>query len=131
MLVKKETENWLRIAESDLKAAEALIKSGLHLQCVEHCHAALEKLLKGMIKEQKDIQPPKVHSLLKLISLTIIQDLEDDIKKLLRTLDASYISMRYPEDIERFNLQFSTTETEKILNRVKELFKWLKKQITN
>ncbi|MBI1859276.1 MAG: HEPN domain-containing protein [Candidatus Melainabacteria bacterium] len=49
--MKKETENWLKIARNDLKIAKALFKEGLYLGVIEHSHASLEKLLKGIINE--------------------------------------------------------------------------------
>lgn len=44
-------------------------------------------LPKKLITEQKGVQPPKVQALLKLVSLTTIQNLEDDIKKFLIELE--------------------------------------------
>lgn len=127
--MKKETENWLKIALNDLKSARTLLKEGLHLNAVEHSHAALEKLIKGIITEQKGLQPPKVHALLKLVSLTLIQNVEDDIKKFLIELDASYISVRYPDDIERISLKFTKNETEGVVRKTESIFKWLEKQL--
>lgn len=127
--MKKETENWLKIAHNDLKSAKALLKEGLNLNAIEHSHAALEKLIKGIITEQKGVQPPKVHALLKLVSLTVIQNLEDDIKKFLVELDASYISVRYPDDIEKLSLKFTRSETEEVVRKVENIFKWLERQL--
>ena len=127
--MKKETENWLKIANNDLKSAKALLKEGLNLNAIEHSHAALEKLIKGIITEQQGVQPPKIHALLKLVSLTVIQNVEDDIKKFLRELDASYISVRYPDDIERISLRFTKIETEEVVRKVGDIFKWLERQI--
>lgn len=127
--MKKETENWLKIANNDLKSAKALLKEGLNLNAMEHSHAALEKLIKGIITEQKGIQPPKIHALLKLVSLTVIQNLEDDIKRFLVELDASYISVRYPDDIEKISLKFTRNETEEVIRKVDNIFKWLERQI--
>lgn len=127
--MKKETANWLKIAHNNLKSAKALLKEGLNLNAIEHCHAALEKLIKGIITEQKEVQPPKIHALLKLVSLAVIQNLEDDIKKFLIELDASYISVRYPDDIERLSLKFTKNETEEVVRKVENIFKWLEKQL--
>ena len=55
--MRPETENWLKIARYELKVAESLLKDGLFLKVIEHCHASLEKLIKGIIAEQdKDPQ---------------------------------------------------------------------------
>ena len=129
LYMKPETGNWLKIANNDLKAADALFKENLYLNSVEHCHAALEKLLKGIITEHQDTHPPKIHNLIKLVSLTVLRNIEDDVKELFTELDTSYISIRYPDDIERFDLKYSKEKTEKVLRRVKDIYKWLKKQI--
>ena len=58
--MKKETENWLKIARHDLKIAEALFKEGLYLGVIEHGHAALEKLIKGIIVNRSNKIVPKI-----------------------------------------------------------------------
>ncbi len=54
---------------------------------------------------------------------------EDDIKKFLIELDASYISVRYPDDIEKMSLKFTQNETEEVVRKVDNIFKWLERQI--
>ena len=49
--MKKETENWLKIAKNDLKIAKVLFDQGLYSGVIEHSHAALEKLIKGIITD--------------------------------------------------------------------------------
>ena len=126
--MKKETENWLKIARNDLKVAESLFKSGLYINVIEHSHAALEKLLKGIIAD-KNNKPPKIHSLLELASLTLIENLETDMKKLFQELDIKYIAVRYPEDLDYLQKSLPKEIIQNILVRVKEVFKCLEKNI--
>ncbi len=127
--MKKETDNWLKIARNDLKVAEALFKEGLYLNVIEHSHAALEKLIKGIITEQKSIEPPKIHSLLKLVSMTLIENIQEDIKKILEDLDDMYFSVRYPEDFDAINASLSKEKITHIIKSVKEVYKLLERNI--
>ena len=127
--MKKEVENWLKIAKNDLKVAEELFKDGLYLNVVEHSHAALEKLLKGIIVDQKNENPPKIHSLLRLVSMTLIGNLESNIENLFKELDIKYIAVRYPEDIDALQTSLPKETVSNILSKVKEVFKCLEKNI--
>lgn len=130
ILVKKETENWLKIATNDLKVAQALLKEELYLNVIEHSHAALEKLLKGLIVEQKDIQPPKIHDLLKLTTLALIENLQDDMKNTLDELNDLYLSTRYSGDFDKLVKVLHKEKVEKLFNKSKEVFKWMQKKIS-
>ena len=85
--MKKETENWLKIANNDLKMAKALFKEGLYLGVIEHGHAALEKLIKGIIVDQSNENPPKIHSLL----MNIEKKLEHYIKSITGVMNVDMI----------------------------------------
>ena len=127
--MKKETENWLKIANNDLKMAKALFKEGLYLGVIEHGHAALEKLIKGIIVDQSNENPPKIHSLLRLVSIALIKNLEANMKELFKELDIKYIAVRYPEDIDALQVSLPKEKVSKILSGVKEVFKCLEKNI--
>lgn len=127
--MKKETENWLKIARYDLKVAESLFKNDLYINVIEHSHAALEKLLKGIITDRNNKNPPKIHSLLELVSLALIENLETDMKKLFQELDIKYIAVRYPEDMDSLQKSLPKETVQNILTRVKEVFKCLEKNI--
>ena len=128
--MKKETENWLKIARYELKVAESLLKDGLFLKVIEHSHAALEKLLKGIIVEQKDIQPPKIHDLLKLTTLALIENLQDDTKNTLDELNDLYLSTRYSGDFDKLVSVLHKEKVEELFKRSKEVFKWIQMKIS-
>ena len=58
--MKPEAENWLKIARYDLKVAKGCLESKFYLKVFENCHAALEKIIKGIISENQDKEPPKI-----------------------------------------------------------------------
>lgn len=126
--MKKETENWLKIARNDLRVAETLFKEGLCLNVIEHGHAALEKLIKGVLVEQNK-NPPKIHNLLKLVSLTLIENVQNDIKNTLEELDDLYFSTRYPQDFDYISQLLPKERVVNILRSIKEIYKLLEKNI--
>ena len=128
--MKKETENWIKIANNDLKVAETLMKEGLYLNVIEHSQAALEKLLKGLIAEQKDIQPPKIHDLLRLASLALIENIQVDTQKTLDELNDLYLSTRYSGDFDKLVKVLHKEKVEELFNKSKEVFQWIQKKIS-
>ena len=126
--MKKDTDNWLKIAKYDLRAAQVSFDGEMYLTCVEKCHNAVEKLLKGIITEHGKV-PSKIHNLLKLTSEALIDNLQDDIKSLFNTLNQIYTSTRYPDELDEIEELLSKPETEKILQATKEILKWLEKKI--
>lgn len=126
--MKKDTDNWLKIAKYDLRAAQVSFDGEMYLTCVEKCHNAVEKLLKGIITEHGKV-PSKIHNLLKLTSEALIDNLQDDIKSLFNKLNQIYTSTRYPDELDEIEELLSKPETEKILQATKEILKWLEKKI--
>ncbi len=126
--MKPETENWLKIASNDLKIAKLCLKNNHHSKVIEQCHSCLEKLLKGIIIEKKDIQPPKIHDLLELASLTLISNIQNEIKSLFDELNDLYISTRYPDNFDIIE-DISKKRSKEILQQTREVFKWLQTQI--
>ncbi len=126
--MKKDTDNWLKIAKYDLRPAQVSFDGEMYLTCVEKCHNAVEKLLKGIITEHGKV-PSKIHNLLKLTSEALIDNLQDDIKSLFNKLNQIYTSTRYPDELDEIEELLSKPETEKILQATKEILKWLEKKI--
>ncbi|MDD9898194.1 MAG: HEPN domain-containing protein, partial [Candidatus Melainabacteria bacterium] len=91
--MSKASENWLKIAKYDLKVAGDCFKATNYLACAEKCHNALEKLLKGVITENKQ-EPKKIHDLLRLASEALIENLQKDVKVLFQELDSIYMNTR-------------------------------------
>ncbi len=128
--MKPSTENWLRIAKYDLKTAEVTFKAGQYLACVEKCHNALEKLLKGILQEQgKSIK--KIHDLLALASEAVIGNLQQDLKQTLDELNDCYMHTRYPDEFIEMEQEISKPKSKDILTRTKKIFIWLEKSISN
>jgi len=92
--MKPAVARWLEFAETDLKAARALLKAGgLSPVACFHAQQGIEKCLKALI-ESKGLNPPKSHDLIMLYGFV------DDMIKLeedtLATMSQVYIDARYP-----------------------------------
>ena len=62
-------DEWLKIAEYDLKTAEAMLDTGRYLYVAFMCQQAIEKVLKAIYIKRKNELPPKTHNLLYLIDV--------------------------------------------------------------
>jgi HEPN domain-containing protein len=98
--MKKQTEDWILLADRDLYTAELLTKDDHHLTNIIafHCQQTIEKYLKAYFIE-KDIPLVKTHDLIKLNGL--IQERSDigiDEDKLL-AINEVYIDSRYPGEL--------------------------------
>ena len=127
--MRKESENWLKIARYDLKTAKLCFREGLYLKVYENAHAALEKLLKGIIEENINKRPPRIHNLLKLASVAVIEQLDKEIKSTLDELNNAYLSVRYPGDFEEISSYLDKNNAEDIMKKAERIFKWLEMKI--
>ena len=98
--MKKQVEDWIRLADRDLHAAEILLKDEHPLTNIVafHCQQTIEKYLKAFLIEN-DISPIKTHDLIKLNNMVKdIKDLGIDEQSLL-IVNEVYASSRYPGEM--------------------------------
>lgn len=126
--MKQASQNWIQIAKLELKAANTLYKDSNYVKCIEHCHAAIEKILKALITEQDQI-PAKIHDLLKLASVAILENLQLEIKDFFDDLNEIYMSTRYPDEFVEVEKEISEPKTKEILEKTKRTFDWIEKKI--
>lgn len=126
--MRRATENWLRIAKAELKAAQSLFNDSNHIKSTEHCHAALEKILKAIITENEQV-PAKIHDLLKLASIAIIENLQIEVQDLLDELNDIFMATRYPDEFLEIEAKITQEKNLDLLEKTKETFKWLEKKI--
>ncbi len=87
-------DRWVRQADHDLENAKKNLDIEAYDVCLILCEQAAEKILKALyIKDRKE-EPPRTHSLRKLIELT---DMPEDALKLVAELDSYYLVLRYPD----------------------------------
>ena len=97
--MRKQAKIWLSFAETDLLTAEKLLNDERLTQSVAfHCHQAIEKSFKAIL-ENKMINIPRIHDLIRLYNLIEESGIELDIEKdLLLQVNDVYIDSRYPAD---------------------------------
>lgn len=136
-MVKKEAaKRWLDFAETDLNSAEILFSSRSGKAdkrrfrlVIWLCHQSIEKILKGIITMQDKFIVP-IHDIVKL-SQDAGVSLTNEQTEFIDKLNAYYIPPRYPD--LRYNKplpRFTQEAAARYLTETKELFKCLKKFIT-
>lgn len=85
---------WIRQADHDLENARKNLDIEVYDVCLILCEQAAEKILKALYIKERREEPPRTHSLRKLIELT---DMPDEVLKLVAELDSYYLVLRYPD----------------------------------
>ena len=127
---EKIVQNWITLAEYDLKTAEAMLQAERYLYVAFTCQQAMEKLLKALFVKEKDQTPPYTHNLLRLTdTLTIAAELDEEKNRFLVTLNSYYIESRYTEEMSELSEMLHRENAQSIFSTTQELFTWLRDQI--
>lgn len=117
---------WIEKAEHDLEAARELfnISKTYDVVCF-HCQQGVEKYLKAFLVAH-NIRFEKVHDLWVLAQKVVAMEPNISLfKEKLKTLDAYYITARYPGD----EIEYSNKEAKEALVFAKEIIDFLKKRM--
>jgi HEPN domain-containing protein len=120
-------EEWLKQADYDMDTADAMHNSGRNFYAVFMCHLSIEKALKGLYYRVLDEVPPKTHNLLYLLNKSGKKP-EQELEKFVIKLNTARIATRYPDDLERIQSAYTEEVTKDIINKSKDLLKWIKTQ---
>lgn len=85
---------WVRQADRDLENAKKNLGIEAYDVSLILCEQAAEKMLKALYIKERHEEPPRTHSLRKLMELT---DMPDEALKLVAELDSYYLVLRYPD----------------------------------
>lgn len=125
--MKKKTQNWLDLANSDFRVARYLFEKKEYLHCLFFCQQAIEKALKAVYHENYDKTPPRKHDLEALAEAAgVLSQLDERQLDLLDTLSLYYIESRYAEDRETLAKNCTRVVTKAMLEQTGEIFEWLK-----
>ena len=92
-------------------------------------HLVLEKMLKAIfVKNNENKIPPKLHNLVRLSELSLV-DLDEEKKVLFDKINDFNIEARYPEYKNELYKVCTKEYAEENLNHIKGLYQWLKSQI--
>lgn len=124
--MKRETREWVEIAEGDLKAARLMLEGEFCPQRVFHCHEAVEKILKGLwIEHTSQGVPPKIHDLPALAKQAGLR-LSRQQTEFLGKLAEQYLPTRYGDAV----VEYPRKVAEDYYRQTEELFSWLRQQLS-
>lgn len=127
---KRIINNWLGLAEYDLKTAKAMLDARRYLYVAFTCQQAVEKILKALYVKEKDEPPPYTHNLIKLLNtLSISPKVDGEKRKIMETLNSYYIESRYTEELVEISKLLTKKTAEDVFSKTKELFLWLKEKV--
>ncbi|MDR0676033.1 MAG: HEPN domain-containing protein [Elusimicrobiota bacterium] len=110
MTKQENIENWLSLANDDLRSAEVLYNEGLWLNVAFHCQQAIEKSCKGLYIYFVDNNYPYSHDikeiLLKFESYLPVQ-IPNHIYDSVDELSAYHIKGRYASFKQRLNMKLN------------------------
>lgn len=122
--MRKEAENLLKQAESDLRNAKLLFANNAYDIVAFLSHQIAEKAVKAYIVEKKSELPPKTHNLKELAD---VAGVPIKISLYLRDLTPHYIVSRYPDASGGVPAELYTEQTAKeLLEKAEEVLKWAK-----
>ena len=119
---------WIKGAEEDAITAETLFTSKRYVPCLFFCHLFTEKIIKGIIVKETGEPAPYGHKLSRLASFTTISFSKDQLD-LLDELTGFQISARYEDYKFQLSKKATVTYTKDYLDKSKELYLWLQKQV--
>jgi len=121
----KDPQEWLKQADYDMDTAEYMYSCGRNIYAVFMCHLSIEKALKGIYQKKSGDVPPRTHNLVFLVEKAQLK-LSDKLGDFIFSLNHASIPTRYPDDLQRMLKDYSTEKTREILDKSKEVLKWLK-----
>jgi len=126
MALRKDTKNWIALAEYDLETARHMLATGRYLYVIFMCHLGLEKMLKAHVTEVTQSIPIKTHDLIYLVKkcgLNLPQDHLDFVGK----INTASILTRYPDDLQSALKNYPEPVAQNYLKETDELLQWLKR----
>jgi len=123
----KTVQEWLLQADYDLETAVNLFDCGRFFYTVFMYHLSLEKGLKALYFSRLQQEPPKTHNLVYLLNAAGITPSPALGKFCIRVNEASVVT-RYPEDLQKLQIDFPKIVVQKILTDTREALEWIKTQ---
>jgi len=124
--MRKDTKNFIKSAEYDLKTAEFMLNSERYIYVIFLCHLSLEKILKAIVAETTQKIPPKSHNLIYLLKLGNIK-IPPELFDFMAKINNASIVTRYPEDFSKILEAYPKNVAEEYFCKTKEVIECLKK----
>lgn len=122
--MKKRTAQWVQSARYRLKSAKLLLQGHQFVDAIFHCQQSIELMLKALLSEQEEADPPREHDLLKL-SNRLKFPLPPLQKQITGELHDVSVPLRYPDDFVETVESYREEEAQRIYRETQELLQWL------
>ena len=127
--MRKDTSNWIALAEYDLETARRMLATRRFLYVVFMCHLALEKMLKAHVTESTQSIPVKTHDLIYLIKKSQLE-LPQEYLEFVGKINSASIPTRYPEDLQKALKEYPEPIAQDYLEQTTKVLQWLKQHQT-
>jgi HEPN domain-containing protein len=129
MTKDEHIEYWLSSAENDLVSAEILLSNKRYDWALFIGHLVLEKSLKALFVKDHVKHPPKTHNLLILTEESSLE-FSSEIIEFLDHANSFNLETRYPTYKYEFYKIVDKDIAEQNFNKIKDLYLWLKLEIS-
>ena len=123
--MQQDVKYWVDLSKYDIDTAKAMLESGRYLYVLFTCQQSVEKMIKALIVKNTKSFPPKIHDLVKLLKIALI-DIETEQKQFLAKLNYYYLETRYPRELSEISKQIKKETPADFYNNTKKILKWLK-----
>jgi HEPN domain-containing protein len=120
MTVRKDTANWIALADYDLDTARHMLATGRFLYVVFLCHLSLEKMLKAHVTEVTQSVPTKTLDLIYLVKKCELE-LPENFLDFIGKINAASIPTRYPDDLQRSLQEYTESVARHYLKQTEEM----------
>ncbi len=120
---------WINSSNQDYPVMESLFSNGHYAWSLFVGHLVLEKLLKALYVRNVDLNPPRIHNLLKIAKDAGLESTKEQML-FLDEVTMYNLRARYPDYKDRFFQMASKAYTENSIKRIKEFRQWLLQQIS-
>jgi HEPN domain-containing protein len=126
--VKKTVAYWSRGAKYDLGVADAMFRTGKYPYALFMGHLAVEKLLKALVVKNTKTHAPPTH-LLPLLAEKAMLELPASTETKLKEFMEFHFEARYPREEMAFYAKCTRRYTRENLKAIREVYRWLRKQL--
>jgi HEPN domain-containing protein len=120
----KDILYWINLSKYDIDTAKAMLASRRYLYVLFTCQQAIEKMLKALVVKNTGSFPPKIHDLVKLLTIAGIEAL-DEQKEFLAKLNYYYLETRYPAELSEISKLIKRQTALNIFDETRKMLKWL------
>jgi HEPN domain-containing protein len=125
---KAKVKYWLDSAEDDWRVAKHLFEKDDYSYSLFFGHLVIEKILKAVYVDRLKDNPPFTHRLVYLAEKACLELTEDKLR-ILETVTDFNLEARYPDEKFSFKRKCTKKFTQKYLDEIEVMKKWLVKQI--